>query len=87
VQTDAERVLLSVTDTGEGMTEEIKQRIFEPFFSTRKANGGTGLGLSTVYAHAKKMQATVEVSSEPKKGTRFLLAFPRLSLSPQAGKG
>ncbi len=69
-------VLFSITDTGCGMNEATKEKIFEPFFST-KGKKGTGLGLSQVYGFVKRSKGAIKVYSEPDHGTLFTLYFPR----------
>jgi PAS domain S-box-containing protein len=69
-------VLLSITDTGSGMNEETKEKIFEPFYST-KGEMGTGLGLSQVYGFVGRSHGAIKVYSEEGLGSRLTLYFPR----------
>ena len=72
-------VILEVSDTGQGMTPEVQEHIFEPFYTTKAVGRGTGLGLSTVLGTAKKAGGKVEVRSEPNHGATFRVYLPRFS--------
>ena len=71
-------LVLTVSDKGEGMSEETLSRIFEPFFTTKPPGEGTGLGLSTVYGIVEQNAGTIDVESEVRKGTRFTIRLPAL---------
>ena len=72
-----EWVVLSVQDSGQGMSAEVMRRIFEPFFTTKPPGQGTGLGLATSFGIAQQAGGHIGVSSAPGKGARFSLFLPR----------
>jgi PAS domain S-box-containing protein len=93
-------VALSVTDTGTGMSDEVVQRAFDPFYTTKPLGQGTGLGLSMIYGFAKQSGGQVRISSSLGHGTTISLFLPRhseqeqiahesidFSLAPRAGAG
>jgi signal transduction histidine kinase len=81
-------VLVTVTDTGAGMTPEVLARALDPFFTTKEAGKGTGLGLAQAYAFATQSQGSLALYSEPGQGTRVELHLPRstLPLSPHPSR-
>ena len=70
-------VVLTVADTGVGMTEEVLSRVFDPFFTTKPIGQGTGLGLSMVYGFAKQIGGSVQIDSRIGRGTSVELYLPR----------
>jgi signal transduction histidine kinase len=73
---DGKNGIITVADTGTGIDKENLPKIFDPFFSTKKAENGTGLGLAVVYGIIKKQHGSTRVESEKGKGTRFIITLP-----------
>jgi CheY-like chemotaxis protein len=75
-------IVIAVSDTGQGMTEEVRSRAFEPYFTTKEIDKGTGLGLSMVYGLAKQSGGAGTVESAVGKGTTVFLYLPRAERPP-----
>ncbi|MDK2973057.1 MAG: hypothetical protein PWP23_2812 [Candidatus Sumerlaeota bacterium] len=74
--------VLSISDTGVGMEASIIERVFEPYFTTRKASGGTGLGLAVVHGIVREHDGSIHVESLPGHGTAFHVYFPASQATP-----
>ena len=73
---EGRRILVTVSDDGEGMGKETVEKCFDPFFTTKPIGKGTGLGLSTTYGIIKSHEGLISVESQSKKGTTFKIHFP-----------
>jgi len=79
-------VVISVSDTGTGMTEEIKNKVLEPFFTTKGPDKGTGLGLSMVYGFAQRSGGYLKIYTEVGRGTKISLFLPRARKTTESVK-
>ncbi len=78
---------LTVSDTGHGMSKEIMERVFDPYFTTKKPGEGTGLGLAVVFGIVQSCKGEIRVYSEPDIGTSFHIYLPRIEISQNAEHG
>jgi signal transduction histidine kinase/ActR/RegA family two-component response regulator len=79
-------IVIAVSDTGTGMTDAVRDRVFEPFFSTKEVGKGSGLGLPHVLGVLKQLGGGIRVRSRPGEGTRVELFLPRAAVTPAAGE-
>ena len=80
---EGEAVRVEVRDTGVGMTEEIRQQLFQPFFTTKPPGEGMGMGLAVVHGIVTSHGGHIEVASEPGRGSCFTLHLPRMPPPPK----
>ena len=78
IQTKSEKlnIIISIKDTGKGMTDEVREHIFEPFYTTKDVGRGTGLGLSISYGIVQDHSGKIEVKSKLEQGTEFIITLP-----------
>jgi len=79
---EGEEVVLVVRDTGQGMTPEVQQKLFQPFFSTKPIGEGTGMGLAVVHGIVSAHGGRIQVESEPGKGSTFTVRLPLTAPAP-----
>src|SRR6187549_2957842 len=72
-----DRVVIHISDTGTGMTPEVKQRLFDPFFTT-KGKAGTGMGLAVSFGIIRRHEGSIDVVSEQGRGTTFRISLPKV---------
>ncbi|RKR83650.1 hypothetical protein BDD43_3862 [Mucilaginibacter gracilis] len=72
-----DNITIEITDTGVGMTDEVKQKMFDPFFTTKEVGEGTGLGLSIVFGIIEKHKGAIDVKSKSGKGTTITIMLPK----------
>lgn len=86
-KTGETRICLQVADTGRGMSDSLQARIFEPYFSTRREEGGSGMGLAVVHGIVNQFNGTISVKSSEGEGATFTVTFPAIAGGPDADTG
>ncbi len=77
-----EYIVISVVDTGHGLTEEARKHLFEPFFTTKEGSNNSGLGLATSYGIVRQSGGSIQIESAPEEGTRVHIYLPRVPAPP-----
>src|SRR5215212_9769759 len=85
-QENRERVVVHITDTGTGMGPDVNQRLFDPFFTT-KGKAGTGMGLAVSFGIIRRHEGSIEVDSEPGRGTTFKISLPKVTAALPEAQG
>jgi PAS domain S-box-containing protein len=75
-KSEGSNIIIQIRDSGKGMTDEVQKRVFEPFYTTKGMGKGTGLGLSISYSIVEQHNGKIDISSEPSKGTEFIITLP-----------
>jgi PAS domain S-box-containing protein len=75
-KSEGSNVIIQIRDSGKGMTDKVQKRVFEPFYTTKGMGKGTGLGLSISYSIVEQHNGKIDISSEPSKGTEFIITLP-----------
>lgn len=83
--TESEKLVITCSDTGQGMTQSDLEKVFNPFFTTKQTGEGTGLGLYITYNQIQKMNGQITVESTPDVGTTFRIELPRLKEASENG--
>jgi signal transduction histidine kinase/ActR/RegA family two-component response regulator/predicted negative regulator of RcsB-dependent stress response len=86
IQETRDRAVVSIADTGTGMTMETKQRLFDPFFTT-KGKAGTGMGLAVSFGIIRRHEGAIDVESEQGRGTTFRISLPKVELAVERNTG
>ncbi len=84
IEQKGDRIVMEYTDDGKGIQEEMKDRVFEPFYTTKRSKGGTGLGLSITHSAVKQsLDGDIWIDTNYKSGAKFLIEIPHREDEPQ----